>query len=288
MRIPKRLKPLLDEGLIDEVTTQLMSGKEADVFVVVSEGEYVCAKVYKESMKRSFKTATVYVEGRKHKNSRRARAMEKKSKFGRAEQEKAWQTAEVDAMFKLLEANVCIPRPHICHEGVLLMDLVLDYDGNVAPRLNDVLLYEDEATDYHSFLIYETVKMLCAGMVHGDLSEFNILLAHNGPVIIDFPQVVDATANNNAKKIFLRDVQNLSNYFGQYAPHLKNTHYGPEIWALFEAGDLTPDVKLTGKAPKYKGKLDMKAVLAEVEYAKEEEMERREAVRAANDVTLTW
>ena len=168
------------------------------------------------------------------------------------------------------------------------MELVLDYEGNVAPRLNDILLYDDEAADYHSFLVYEVVKMLCAGMVHGDLSEFNILLGHNGPVIIDFPQVIDATTNNNAKAIFLRDVKNLANYFGQFAPELKDTHYGPEIWSLFESGDLTPDVKLTGKAPKYKGKLDVDAVLAEVEFAKSEEMERREAIRAASDETLLW
>ena len=247
MKIPKRLQPLLDDGLIDGVVRQLMSGKEAMVFVVRCGDETRCAKVYKEADKRSFRQAVDYTENRKTKNSRQARAMAKGTRFGRKSQEKAWQSAEVDALYRLAAAGVRVPRPYNFHEGVLLMELVTDDEGNAAPRLNDLAFAPDLARELHDRLIREVVRMLCAGVVHGDLSEFNILLGSDGPVIIDLPQAVDAAGNNHAPRMLERDVDNLRRYFGRFAPELLATDYGKEIWALYEAGALHPDVALTGR-----------------------------------------
>ena len=225
MKIPKSLEPLLQDGLIDEVLGQLMSGKEAEVYVVRSNGEICCAKAYKEVKLRSFQKQTQYTEGRKVRNSRRSRAMEKHSKFGRKEQEAAWQNAEVDALYRLAAAGVRVPRPYSFCEGVLLMELVVDAAGGVAPRLNDLQLNAALAREYHRLLIEQVVRMLCAGLVHGDLSEFNVLVAGDGPVIIDLPQAIDAAGNNNAGRLFARDVDNLAAYFGQFAPELLATAY---------------------------------------------------------------
>ena len=226
MKIPKRLQPLVDYGLVDEVISRLMSGKEADVYVVRSGSEVLCAKIYKEAMKRSFKKAAQYTEGRKVRNSRRERAMQKGSKFGRKEQEAIWQNAEVDALYKLADAGVRVPKPSTCIDGVLLMELITDAEGHVAPRLGDVTLTSELAIDYHGMVIMDVVRMLCAGLVHGDLSEFNVLVDEVGPVIIDLPQAVNAAANNNAEAMLLRDVDNMKRYFGQFAPALLNTHFG--------------------------------------------------------------
>ncbi|MBY0235622.1 MAG: serine protein kinase RIO, partial [Burkholderiaceae bacterium] len=216
MKTPKRLQSLLEEGLIDSVQRQLMSGKEAQVFVVRCGDETRCAKVYKEATHRSFRQAVDYTENRKVKNSREARAMAKGSKFGREKQEEAWQNAEVDALYRLAAAGVRVPKPHLFFEGVLLMELVCDADGAAAPRLNDSQFTPEQAREHHASLIREVVRMLCAGVVHGDLSEFNILLAADGPVIIDLPQAVDAAGNNHAQRMLLRDVENLRNFFGQF------------------------------------------------------------------------
>jgi RIO kinase 1 len=246
MKVPKRLVPLLQEGLIDEVIGQLMSGKEATVYVVRCGEQQRCAKVYKDSQQRSFRQAASYRDGRKTKNSREARAMEKGTRYGREVQEKAWQNAEVDALFLLANAGVRVPQPYICTDGVLLMDLVTDADGNVAPRLNDVDFSETQAVAAHAGLLEQVVRMLCAGIIHGDLSEYNILMAADGPVIIDLPQAVNAAGNNEAGVMLERDVENLTVFFGQFAPQLLGTHYGKEIWGLFEAGGLQPGVALTG------------------------------------------
>lgn len=279
MKIPKRLQPLVEDGLIDEVIGQLMSGKEATVFMVRCGAQIRCAKVYKEASKRSFKQAVLYQEGRKVRNSRRARAMEKGSKFGREEQEQTWQTAEVDALYRLANAGVRVPRPYGCIDGVLLMELITDADGNVAPRLNDVSLSEAQALKDHAELMQSVVRMLCAGLVHGDLSEFNVLVDAHGPVIIDLPQAVDAAGNNNAQSMLTRDVNNISHYYGIYAPELLTTQYAKEIWALYADGNLHPDVKLTGEFIESEETADVDVVMQEIDAARVEEEERQERMR---------
>jgi RIO kinase 1 len=274
MKTPKRIQPLIEEGLVDEVMRQLMSGKEATVYVVRCGEEIRCAKVYKEASQRSFRQAASYQEGRKVKNSRQARAMEKGTNYGRKMQEEAWQNAEVDALYRLAAAGVRVPKPYICFEGVLLMDLVTDESGNAAPRLNDVELSEQQALNYHAQLVRQVVLMLCAGVIHGDLSEFNILVDADGPVIIDLPQAIDAASNTEAAVLLERDVNNLASYFSQYAPQLKHTQYGKEIWLLYTAGLLSPDSQLTGRVAADKRPANVGAVLHEIELARREEEER--------------
>ncbi len=275
MKIPKRLQPLLEDGLIDGVVRQLMSGKEAMVFVVRCGEETRCAKVYKEANKRAFRQAVDYTENRKTKNTRQARAMAKGTRFGRKAQEAAWQSAEVDALYRLAAAGVRVPQPYNFHEGVLLMELVADEHGEAAPRLNDLEFTTEMARTHHQSLIREVVRMLCAGVIHGDLSEFKILVGADGPVIIDLPQAVDAAGNNHAPKMLERDVANLRHYFGRYAPELLATDYGREIWALFEAGQLTPDVPLTGRFARIEKAVDLEGVLQEIEDARLEDAARR-------------
>ncbi len=276
MKIPKRIQPLIEEGLIDEVLSRLMSGKEADIYVVRCQGEVRCAKVYKEASKRGFKQAVLYREGRKTRNSRRSRAMEKGSKYGREQQEETWHNAEVDALFKLAKADVRVPRPYACIDGVLLMELVTDSQGDVAPRLSEIELTPEQAVAGHTKVIREVVRMLCAGLVHGDLSEFNVLMDATGPVIIDLPQAVDAAANNNAEAMLTRDVNNMRNYYGQFAPQLLETQYAREIWKLYEEGELQPESKLTGHFAENSQAADVDAVLEEIESVKKEEQDRQE------------
>ena len=275
MKIPARLQPLVDDGLIDDVVRQLMSGKEAMVFVVRCGGEIRCAKVYKEANKRAFRQAVDYTENRKTKNSRQARAMGKRSKFGRKSQEEAWQNAEVDALYRLAGAGVRVPKPYNFHEGVLLMELVTDAEGEPAARVDDVKFTEEEALFYHAALMTQVVRMLCAGVIHGDLSEFNVLVGPDGPVIIDLPQAVDAAGNNHAKSMLERDVGNLTNYFGQYAPSLLTTQYAKEIWSLYEGGQLTPETVLTGKFEEILQAVDLNSVVREIDDAIAEEAARK-------------
>jgi RIO kinase 1 len=274
MKIPTRLQPLVDHGLVDTVVRQLMSGKEAMVFVVRCAGDARCAKVYKEADKRSFRQAVDYTENRRTKNSRQARAMAKGTRFGREAQEQAWQSAEVSALFRLAAAGVRVPRPYDFHAGVLLMELVTDDEGNAAPRLNDVECTPQEAIELHDRLIREVVRMLGAGVVHGDLSEFNILLGLDGPVIIDLPQAVDAAGNNHASRMLVRDVDNLRRFFGRFAPELLATDYGKEIWALYESGCLHTDVELTGRFDREATTVDLEAVMREIDSARLEEAAR--------------
>jgi RIO kinase 1 len=275
MKTPKTLEPLVEAGLIDEVMRPLKSGKEAAVYVVSAEGEIRCAKVYKEAGKRGFHKQAQYREGRKTRNSRQARAMQKNTRYGRDQQEALWQNAEVDALYRLADAGVRVPKPHNFIEGVLLMELITDTDGNAAPRLNDLELSREQALEFHQVLVREVVKMLCAGIIHGDLSEYNILVDSRGPVIIDLPQAVDAAANNNAARMLERDVDNLAAYFGQFAPELLNTRYGKEIWKLYESGSLHPDVPLTGRFKSSDKKADVKSVMKVIADAREEAMQRR-------------
>jgi RIO kinase 1 len=262
VKIPSRLQPLVDDGLVDEVIRPLMSGKEADVYIVRCGSKIRCAKIYKEALKRSFKKAAQYTEGRKVRNSRRARAIEKGSKFGRKQQEDTWQNAEVDALYRLARAGVRVPEPYGCFDGVLLMELITDENGDVAPRLNEVSMSAQQAREDHAQVMHYVMCMLCAGLVHGDLSEFNVLVDQNGPVIIDLPQAVDAAANNNARSMLERDVKNMTDYYGLFAPELRSSHYAQEIWALYEDGALHPDLKLTVM-------LEIKAALAEEESRKQ-------------------
>ena len=275
MKAPPRLQSLIEEGLIDTVVRQLMSGKEAMVYVVRCGDETRCAKIYKEATQRSFRQAVDYTENRKVKNSRQARAMAKGTKFGRESQEAAWQSAEVDALYRLADAGVRVPKPHNFCDGVLLMELVTDEHGDAAPRLNDVVLTPEQARTHHAMLLVQVVRMLCAGVVHGDLSEFNILLAEDGPVIIDLPQAVDAAGNNHARRMLLRDVANLRGFFGGFAPELLHTEFGPEIWALYERGMLQPDTPLSGRFERKTGAVDVGGLMREIDDARAEDAARR-------------
>ena len=282
MKTPKRLLPLIEDGLIDEVIGQLMSGKEATVYTVRCGTEIRCAKVYKEAAKRSFKKAAQYSEGRKVRNSRRARAMEKGSKYGRKQQEDTWQNAEVDALYLLAGAGVRVPKPFGCFDGVLVMELVTDDSGSVAPRLGDISMSEEQALEDHAILMHYVVLMLCAGIVHGDLSEFNVLVDDYGPVIIDLPQAVDAAANNNAEAMLERDVNNMTQYYGQFAPQLLGTKYANEMWALYEDGALKPETELTGHFDDPEDPSDVDGVLEEIKAVLFEEQKRQERL-AEND-----
>ena len=275
MKIPPRLMPLVEDGLIDEVLRPLMSGKEAAVFVVRCGEQIRCAKVYKEANKRSFKNAVQYQEGRKVRNSRRARAMSKGSKYGKEQLEDSWQHAEVDALFKLAKAGVRVPEPYGCYDGVLLMELVTDAEGDVAPRLNDVAMSAEQAIEDHAIMMRYIMRMLGQGLVHGDLSEFNVLVDGYGPVVIDLPQAVDAAANNNAEWMLKRDVNNMKLYYGQFAPELLTTKFADEIWALYAAGDFDAEAELTGEFIESNQNADVDAVLEEIKAAFAQMQERQ-------------
>jgi len=283
VKTPKRLLPLQEEGLIDEVLVQLKSGKEATVYLVRCGDEIRAAKMYKDAAQRSFKQAAVYLEGRKTRNTRDARAMARGSKFGKRVTEEGWQNAEVDALYKLDAAGVRVPKPYGCFDDVLLMELVTDDEGQAAPRLCELVFSPEEAIELHHELLQEVVRMLCAGIVHGDLSEYNILMDPYGPVIIDLPQAVNAAGNPHARMMLERDVQNLTDFFAQFAPQLKNTRYGLEIWRLYEAGELTPDTVLTGEAEEDLHEADLVSVLREIEDARREEEARIARMRAQDD-----
>jgi RIO kinase 1 len=283
MKIPKGLQPLIDDGMVDAVVRRLKSGKEASVYIVDCGGQVRCAKVYKEAEQRGFHKLAQYQEGRKTRSSRDARAMGRRGRHGRRVQEEEWKNAEVDALFRLAGAGVRVPAPYLVHEGVLLMELVRDTRGDPAPRLNDVAITANQAREWHGFMIVQIVRMLCAGLIHGDLSEFNVLLDGTGPVIIDLPQAVDAASNNNAFAMLERDVNNMRAAFGRAAPELLETEYAREIWKLYEAGELTPDAALTGVFTRDSSAPDVDAVLKQIEDERleaEERQRRREAVDA--------
>ena len=278
MKIPKRIQPLVDDGIVDNVLRQLMSGKEATVYVVQCGDQVRCAKVYKEASKRSFKNAVLYNEGRKVRNGRNARAMQKGSKFGREQQEEIWQSTEVDALYKFADAGIRVPTPYGCFGGVLIMELITDAEGYAAPRLNDVALSQEKALIDHAKVMDYVVRMLSVGVIHGDLSEFNVLVDAEGPVIIDLPQAVDAAGNNNAKKMLLRDVNNMTQYYSQFAPELAKTRYGEEIWSIFEMGELSPKTILTGRFVDSAINADVDGVLHEINAAREEELDRLDRI----------
>ncbi len=276
MKTPKGLQALIDDGMIDEVLRPLKSGKEASVYVVRSGSEILCAKVYKDMAQRSFQARVQYQEGRKVRGSRHARAIGKASKFGRRQQETDWKNSEVDALYRLADAGVCVPRPHGYFHGVLLMALITDESGASAPRLGEVELVPGQARAFHAELIRDVVRMLCLGLIHGDLSEYNVLVAPDGPVLIDFPQVVSAAGNNGARAMLLRDVHNLRDCLGRFAPELNDSHFGEEMWALYEKGELKPDTELTGRFVFDQRKADVRAVLVSIEDARQEALIRQQ------------
>jgi RIO kinase 1 len=275
MKIPKGLQPLIDDGMVDAVVRKLKSGKEAAVYIVACGDEWRCAKVYKEAEQRGFHKLAQYQEGRKTRNSRDARAMGRRGRHGRRVQEEEWKNAEVDALFRLAAAGVRVPTPYLVHEGVLLMELVCDRDGDPAPRLNEVECTAEQAREWHGFMMRQIVRMLCAGLIHGDLSEFNVLLDATGPVIIDLPQAVSAAGNNNAFAMLERDVNNMRETFGRAAPELESTEFAREIWRLYEAGELTPDSRLTGRFERDASAPDVDGVLLHIEEERREAEERR-------------
>lgn len=281
MKIPKGLQPLIDDGAIDTVLRQLKSGKEASVYTVQSGDEVLCAKVYKDMAQRSFQSRVLYQEGRKVRGSRQARAVGRASKFGRREQETAWKNTEVDALYQLANAGVRVPQPRGYEHGVLLMEMVTDADGDAAPRLGEVDLTPEQAREYHARLIGDVVRMLCVDLIHGDLSEYNVLVAPDGPVLIDFPQVVSASGNNAARAMLLRDVHNLRNTFSRFAPELSRTYFGEEMWALYEHGELTPEHVLTGQFTFDEHEADLEAVRLSIEDARQEALIRQQGREAA-------
>jgi RIO kinase 1 len=268
MKTPECFDLLVQNGLIDEVVSRLMSGKEADIYVVRSKNELCCAKVYKNARTRSFSQLAQYQEGRKGRNSRQSRAIHKNTKYGRKEAEEAWKNAEVDALRLLSEAGVRVPEVYDYADGILLMEYIVDANGNGAPRLNDIRLTADNAREYHNKIINYIVLMLCAGIIHGDLSEYNVLVGSDGLVIIDLPQAVNASGNNNARSMLERDVENVTAYFSQFAPELAATDYGREIWKLYASGKLTPNSELTGLFEQSTVPADVKGVMREIDYAR--------------------
>ncbi|MCX7555670.1 serine protein kinase RIO [Xanthomonadaceae bacterium JHOS43] len=281
MKTPSGLQALIDDGVIDEVLRPLKSGKEASVYVVRSGGEVRCAKVYKDMAQRSFQQRVQYQEGRKVRGSRQARAIGKASKFGRKQQEEAWKNTEVDALYQLRAAGVRVPEPHGYFQGVLVMELVTDADGFSAPRLGEVELAPEQARDFHRVLVQQVLLMLCCGLIHGDLSAYNVLVGPDGPVLIDFPQVVNAHGNNAARSMLLRDVNNLTAHLGRHAPELLDTWYGEEMWALFEAGELHPQTQLTGHFTANESAIDLDGVRHAINDAREEALIRQQGREAA-------
>ena len=267
MKIPKRFQPLITDGLVDEVIRSIMSGKEATLYVVRCGAVIRCAKVYKEAAKRSFKKAAQYQEGRKVKNTRRARAMEKRSKYGKQQQEETWQNAEIDSLRKVNDSGVRVPETYGCFDGVLLMELITDSENQVAPRLADISMSHDEALIEHAVIMGFIVRMLCVGIIHGDLSEFNVLIEEDGPVIIDLPQAIDASSNNNAEMMLKRDVNNMTRYYSNFAPELAKTKYADEIWSLYEEGKLHPDISLSGIFEESSQPADVDTVIQEIKAA---------------------
>jgi len=281
MKTPTALQALIDDGVIDEVLRPLKSGKEAAVYVVRSGDEVRCAKVYKDMAQRSFQQRVQYQEGRKVRGSREARAIGKATKYGRKQQETAWKNTEVDALYQLRDAGVRVPEPHGYYHGVLVMELVTDTDGFSAPRLGEVELTAEQAREFHAVLMRQVVLMLCCGLIHGDLSQYNVLVGPDGPVVIDFPQVVSAAGNNAARRMLLRDVNNLTASLGRWAPELLDTWYGEEMWALFEAGALQPDTELTGMFEQDERLADIDSVRDAINEARDEALIRQQGREAA-------
>ncbi|GAB1595659.1 PA4780 family RIO1-like protein kinase [Lysobacter claricitrinus] len=283
MKTPASLQTLIHDGVIDEVLRPLKSGKEAAVYVVRAGDDIRCAKVYKDMAQRSFQKRVQYQEGRKVRGSRESRAIGKSTNYGRKQQEAAWKNTEVDALYQLREAGVRVPEPYGYFHGVLVMELVTDAEGYSAPRLGEVELTDVQAREFHSVLVRQVVRMLCCGLIHGDLSEYNVLVGPDGPVVIDFPQVVSAGGNNAARTMLLRDVNNLTASLGRWAPELLDTWYGEEMWALFESGALQPDTELTGEFTPDAHAVDLDSVREAINDARELALIRQQGRETADE-----
>ena len=277
MRMPDSLAALVDYGIIQQVVRPLMSGKEAQVYLVVSEGEERVAKVYKEAQARTFKHRAEYTEGRKTRSSRDQRAIRKRTRHGRAQDEAAWRSTEVEMIYRLRDAGVRVPEPHQFVDGVLVMELIKDAAGNPAPRLGDLTFESKRALEIHQELLGQVVRMLCAGVVHGDFSDFNVLMGVDGPVMIDFPQAVDPARNQNARRLLIRDVDNLHRFVARFAPHARRPLYAQEMWELYQGNRLEPTTKLAGGYRPARTKTDTTEVLMLIDEAGAEERARREA-----------
>jgi RIO kinase 1 len=236
------LAPLVADGVVEEICARLKSGKEADLWLVRHGGALVAAKVYKAREARSFRNNAGYKEGRQVRDTRTQRAMDRGSRFGQAAAEEAWKAKEADALHALHAAGVRVPRPVMFYEGVLLMELVVDAHGHPAPRLVDARIAREEAVPLYADLRAQAVRMLGCDLIHGDLSPYNVLLGRDGPVVIDFPQVVGAAHNSQAESFFRRDLENLRRFFAAVDPALRcaegDAH---EIWRAYVRRELTPD-----------------------------------------------
>jgi RIO kinase 1 len=275
---PDGLAPLIDDGIIQRVLRPLMSGKEAQVYLVEARGEVCVAKVYKEAHDRTFKNRAEYTEGRRTRNSRDQRAMQKRTKHGRAQDEAAWRSTEVDMIHRLHAGGVRVPVPYIFIDGVLVMECIADDEGNPAPRLSDLSLDPDTAHEVYHRVIQEVVRMLAVGVVHGDLSEFNVLLGSDGPVIIDFPQSVDTASNTNARRLLLRDVENFHRFLARSVPNARRLPYAEEMWDLFELNALTADTRLTGRHRPPQRRMSTESVRDLIHDADRDERKRRDAL----------
>lgn len=276
--MPDGLAPLIDDGIIQRVLRPLMSGKEAQVYLVEARGEVCVAKVYKEAHNRSFKHRAEYTEGRRTRNSRDQRAMHKRSKHGRAQDEAAWRSTEVDMIHRLHAGGVRVPVPYIFIDGVLVMECIGDHEGNPAPRLSDLSLDPDTAHEVYHRVIQEVVRMLAVGVVHGDLSEFNVLIGSDGPVIIDFPQSVDTASNTNARRLLLRDVENFHRFLARSVPNARRLPYAEEMWDLFELNALTAETRLTGRYRAPQRRMSTESVRDLIHDADRDERKRRDAL----------
>ncbi|MBZ0234860.1 MAG: hypothetical protein K8M05_21210 [Deltaproteobacteria bacterium] len=236
-----QLDVLIADGVIDEVLGRLKSGKEADISLVRRGTDVIAAKVYKDRATRSFKNNSDYREGRKVRNSRTQRAIDRGGRFGRDAAEQAWKSAEADALYKLVGSGVRVPEPVMFYEGVLLMDLVRDAEGRPAPRLIDVAIQREAAMGVYADLVAQMIAMLCHDLIHGDLSPYNILASAHGPTIIDFPQVVSAAHSSRAEYFFLRDFDNVVRFLAGFDPSLAvHAADGRAIWRAYVSRELTP------------------------------------------------
>ena len=245
-----QLDLLLSEGILDEVLGRLKSGKEAEVFRVVYRGQVVAAKVYKDRIQRSFQHNVAYKEGRKVRNSRTQRAIDKGSRFGRDEAEDAWKSSEAGTLQLLHRQGVRVPTPVLFYEGVLLMELVLDADGDTAPRLIEAAIEPEQASAIYRDLRGQIIKVLCCDLIHGDLSPYNVLLGTAGPTIIDFPQAISAAHNSQSEGFFQRDFENIFNFFAELDRRLlAQRGDGREIWRAYARRELSPDYEPATRPP---------------------------------------
>jgi RIO kinase 1 len=236
----QELLNLVEEGVIDAVHAQLMSGKEATVYVVERQGHLGAAKVYRARDDRTFKKVASYVEGRNQtRNSRDRRAMNNKSSYGRGLLEEGWQEMEFRALRAAFDAGVRVPEPFFLYENVLLMELIVDEAGAPAKRLADFPFTPEQASALHLEIFLQVKRLLESGLIHADLSAYNVLMAATGPTLIDLPQVVDVAGNNNAGLILRRDLRNVTEHLARFdARLLRFANCGEALFRHCQRGTL--------------------------------------------------